>query len=469
MNLYQDPEGMRGLIPEELNDSVEKLLSYAAVSADKSDILRENLRNFRRLKDKSSYTTETKHIREAVIPVFFEIYTAVLKRVISEKNSGPLYRMFLTFGYMDENLLQLEHIHQLYDLISHPTTSAEFTTYNSQTWLEQIYLCNKEPSVNEFGQDYNDVFREMKRNGKVTDRDKPAYDADKEGRLEHEINNLLKHGQRLCYGQVNGYFPILYSDLITGDLTKALLTPTRIADSVKKVLEVDYSAFHRETVYNHLEKGIKNEIIMKCVPPDFILMPTFGSRGVMWQELTGRVKSSHARFVLPIFTLENLDNLITEMIATFRWELSRSMTSYIRNNAHESSIVGEYSDYLQFYKKNRDLSPETKERIKNQIDKHRSNVTDVFISDYRTWINYESKGLLRLNKVAREIMFKYCPFSKPIRDNLERQPLFNPLVTKLANLRAKEIKAAEIRYRKLALSGESMDPELADHIEFLNM
>lgn len=469
MTLEESPAALRGNIPEELIGSLDKLLRYAEIPTDKQNVLTNDLRAFRHLKDKSAYNTHTQKIRDSVTPLFLEVYAAVLKRVIAEKNPGRLYRMFLTFGYMDEHLLKPEQINDLYKLVVRPSFNTEIPTYDARLWFEKIWSQCKDPSVNDFGQDYFDVFRQLKKEGKVFDRDKPIYDADSDARLSHEINGLLKHGQRLCYGQVSGYFPFLYSDIINGDLAKSLVTPARITESIRKVLEVDYSAFHRETVYNRTEKGIKNEIINKYIPPEFILLPTFGRRGVMWQEMTGRVRTSPARFVLPIFTDENLDNLILEMVAVFRWELSRSTSSYIRSGPQDNSVAGEYSDYLQFYKKNRDLSPEAREKVKNQIDKHRNNTADIFISDYRTWINYESKGLLRLNKVVREIMFKYCPFPKSIRANLERQPQFNPLVNQLDTARAKEIKFTEARYRKLIRPGDSMDPELADNLMFLKM
>ena len=56
------------------------------------------------------------------------------------------------------------------------------------------------------------------------------------------------------------------------------------------------------------------------------------------------------------------------------------------------SLTSEYSDYLQFYRKNRDLSEEKKDKIKLQIQKGRNNSSEIFVIDYEAWINYESKG-----------------------------------------------------------------------------
>ncbi len=51
---------------------------------------------------------------------------------------------------------------------------------------------------------------------------------------------------------------------------------------------------------------------MMPMVPDFILMPVYGSRAIMWQEITGRVRSTPGRILLPVFTDENLDDLLVK-------------------------------------------------------------------------------------------------------------------------------------------------------------
>jgi hypothetical protein len=454
-------------IPEELRNSAERILNYAAIPADRKEVFRKNLEMFRNIQDKSG--SESRKIREKISPVFFEVYSAVFKKVLLENNSSPLYHMFLQYAYVDENLLQPEHTNALYELICKPAVAGRYSVYNGQEWLAKIYTREKDPSINEFGLDYFDVFREKKKKGELHERDKTEYDNNVEGRLAHEIDNLFRIGQRLCYRQTRGYFPILHSGMIIKDLPKSMITADKIEKSLNKVLEVDFSAFHREIVYNCPKKGIKKELIMKPVLPDFILMPTFGAGAVMWQELTGRVRTSPGRIILPIFSAENLDNLMVELVSKFRWELSRAMFSYSRNEVSQDSLIGEYRNYIQFYKKNRDLSEEAKEKVKVQIDKHRNNVGDIFASDYHIWINFESKGLLRLNKVAREILFKHCPFSESVRENLEKHPLYNQQITKFNNNRAKDLKLLEARYNKLRKADGELDIELMNNLAYYKM
>ena len=153
-----------------------------------------------------------------------------------------------------------------------------------------------------------------------------------------------------------------------------------------------------------------------------------------------------------------------DTVAKFRWELSRSLSAYSLSDYQEGSLVGDYSSYIQFYKKNRDLSSEAKEKLKVQIEKKRNNTAEIFASDYFTWVRYESKGMLRLNKVARQILFKHCPFSQPIRNSLEKQPLFSQFIRQYENIIARQARLLEARYSKLRRSGIELDLELKDNL-----
>ncbi|MEN6349998.1 MAG: hypothetical protein ABFD08_11455 [Syntrophomonas sp.] len=456
-----------GVIPEELRNSAEKIINYAGIPKSQADILMVHLKDFRSFKDRSLFDPRTRKVRESIIPIFFNIYSSVLKRVLQEKNSSRLYQMFLIYGYMDENLLKPEQVNELYELLDEPAFYRKNPVYNAKDWLTAIRNMEKDPSINELGQDYYEVLREKNKRGEI--KDKSAYENNVDERLKHEVDNLLKIGQKLCFGQIGGYFPILHSGMVSKSFSDTLVSPQKIEDSLNRILKVDYSALHREIVYNQPEKGIKKELIMKSVCPDFILMPTFGSRASVWQELAGRVRHSPGRFIFPVFTTENLDDLMIEVIPKFRWELSKSMFSYARNEVGQNSLVGDYTNYIQFYKKNRELSEEAKGKIRLQIEKCRNNIGDLFSADYNTWINYEAKGLLRLNKVARNILFKHCPFAKPIRDNLERHPIYNQLITSFNNLQIKDAKVLEAHYAKMVLPGNHLDQELMLNLQFHKM
>jgi len=452
-------------IPEELQNSATKILAYAGVGADRAQLFLSYLDDFIRMADKSFSDRSSRQIRDQISATFFEAYTSVFKRVQAENNSNRLYHMFLYFGYMDERLLSPEQTNTLYRLAAACPGDGASSIYNLKSWLEGIYQRTHEPSINEFGQDYQDVFVEKKRRRELTDQDKAAYDADIDGRLDHEISNLFQLGQRLCCGQGSRYFPVLHREMITRDLETTLVTPAKLEASLNKILAVDFSAFHREIVYAHTHGQLAPELIMKPILPNIILVPCFGHRAVMWQELSGKSKSTPARFVFPLFTDENLDDLMIDVVAKFRWDLSKNMSSYVINKANEISLYADYSDYIQFYAKNRDLSAEARERLKTIIKRNRNNPAEIFTADYKVWINYEANGLVRLNKVARDILFKHCPFSKPIRNQLRTSPHYNDLISQFDRTRLRQCKILEARYTKLKRFGD-LDPDLLENLAY---
>ena len=59
-----------------------------------------------------------------------------------------------------------------------------------------------------------------------------------------------------------------------------------------------------------------------------------------------------------------------------------------------------------------------------------NNFKKVFISDYFTYIKYESQNALRLNRQARSILFTFCPISREIAAGLADNPQFAQLIAR---------------------------------------
>lgn len=453
-------------LPEELQDSAKKLIEYSGIAEDRSDMFLMNLAAFRNLRDKLSADESARSIRNDVASVFFEIYAAVFKKALALKDDSRLINMFLNYCYMDEKLLSPEQVLALYKMAGKDTSGGKENIHSVRQWLTLIYDMKKDPSINEFGQDYLDVFREMRKRGQATEKDRQAYENNREARLSYEIMNMLKTNHKLCQGQIAVYFPILHRDLITRDLEKACVTKEAISASLGRILEVDYSAFHREVHFKDAVNGIEKELIMKPVAPDIILIPVFGSRSMMWQEISGRNRSTPGRFNVPAFTDENIDDIMLKLVGNFRWELCRTMMGTAWNDVTQPSLTSEYTDYIQFFKKNRDLSEEAKEKIKTQIQKYHNRMRDIFTSDYELWINNEAKGNVRVNKIVRSILFKYCPFARPIREQLDKQPMYTELSNLMRNQRAKMARDLENRYGRYAAKSGTLDPDLEHNLIF---
>mgnify|MGYP001409578523 FL=1 len=133
------------------------------------------------------------------------------------------------------------------------------------------------------------------------------------------------------------------------------------------------------------------------------------------------------------------------------------------------SVIAEHCDYIQFYKKNHDLSIEAKEKIKSALLRGKNNYREVFVKDYQNWIKYESKGSFRLNKVSREILVTYCPFAKEIREELKSNPMYQNAWQRYDILMTKKIQRINGVYDKYQKAGGKITDELKDNLEYYMM
>ncbi len=453
-------------IPIELENSLSKILEYSEISLDVATIFKAYVQEFINTKDKNSNEGELRKIKAYIGEAFFDIYQAVFKRVVKENNNDRIYNMFLNYSYMDERLLTKEEILELYCMPDKFEDCQYCNIYSARRWLEAIYNGEREPSLNEFDMDYYDTFRELKRTKKVTDRDKEKYDRDQDAKINFEIINYIKKNQRLCYGQASSYFPILCSENIVGSFERGYVSFEKLSESFKKLKEIDFSLFYRESFCHAPERGLEKYYYQREVVPDIILLPTFGLKSIMWQPIAMRDRNKPARFSFPIFTCENLDNMVTRCSGTYRWEMCKSVMGTAWSDITQKSLTSEYADYIQFYRKNSDLSNEAKEKIKDLMVKSRNMLKEAFATDYETWIRYESTGAVRLNKVVRAIMYNYCPFSKEIRERLQGQVAFAEAANMYNRAKVKKVKDIELRISKLDKTKAGVPSELMSDLIF---
>ena len=126
-------------------------------------------------------------------------------------------------------------------------------------------------------------------------------------------------------------------------------------------------------------------------------------------------------------------------------------------------------DYLQYFRKNQALNPEQREKVKKVLQKCSNNYKRVFVSDYLTYLKYESKGALRLNKVAREILFSYCPFGSKGREVVGQNPQYQPLINRMNNKQGQKARPISNIKQKLENKGEAFPEELERELGFYRM
>ena len=92
----------------------------------------------------------------------------------------------------------------------------------------------------------------------------------------------------------------------------------------------------------------------------------------------------------------------------------------------------------------------------------------MFVRDYLMWVNYEGAGAPRLNKIARAILFRYCPFSNAIRETLSQHPLYLDLVTQYKVQTGQKLHHIDVLCGKIQKTGNEIPEEIYGQIDFLN-
>lgn len=450
-----------------LAESFSQIHDFAGTTLEKKEELLKYIMDYMNLKDKRGIEDTSRTLRRKIMNLFYELYEAVFFKAMDTKDIPKAVDLFLCYGFLDEKLLSKEQLKELYYLDKVADSYEGLCkVYNIKEWLTCIYKGEKEPSKNEFDLEFPDYLRENKKKGQITEQEEKELLRDNVLKTKHEIQNMFRYNHRLVSGQLASFVPFLYGDSFIKNIRDIVLNKKRLDDAVKAILDIDYSLFHRDILYVNPEKGISKEYVMTQVPPDLLLFPTVGYNGVMWQEVSGKKKSNPGRIFLPIFTEVDIKDILIKVFGRYRWELCRTIQGNAWNNIKEKSLTSEYADYIQFYRKNRDLSEEVKEKLKIQIQKGKGNYREIFSIDYEVWIKGESAGGMRLNRVSREILATYCPFSKPIREKVKNMPLIAEAMTRYNRNKAKMLKELDIRNRMIEKEGGKLTEELMENYIF---
>lgn len=401
-----------------LHNSLEQILFYGEIEEEVRENYTALMQQFIGLRNKNTTDESVRELRHSLSKLFFGIYKQVFKKAYKTGEYGKAVELFLHFGFQDERLLSKEQLVSLYRLKIKNTMTHYCNCYTMYDWLVEIYEGRKEPSKNDMDMDYYDHIREVAGKGNLTPQEEQAYMKDYEAKVDFELDNMFIHNMKHTNGKVSTYVPFVHKDNMPLNIEKFYVTPTKVDEALRDIIAVDFAAFYREVIYSNPECGVPREIVqIECVP-DVLLFPTCGSNGVMWQELANKRRNTAARFCLPILCETNLADQMIRLVGRFRWELCRRLQGMAWNDIKNKCLTSEYNDYIQFYRKNRELSEEKKEKVRQQIQKARSNMRECFVIDYEQWIKFEASGAMRLNKCARDILATYCPFSKEIREKL---------------------------------------------------
>ncbi|MBE5912142.1 cyclic nucleotide-binding domain-containing protein [Pseudobutyrivibrio sp.] len=458
----------------EFTQTFEHICEFAEIEEDKVEEYRQQLDAFLALSDREGKEDNERKVRKKAVDLFYDIYLKTFFRALEFEAYGgeldTIILMFLNFGYIDYNAVGEELTYQLADICERLDTLCQsehcFTIYS---WLRAVYAGEREPSKNELDLDYRGFVLEERKIGNISEADMPTWMNDQEQKVKFEINNFFVSANRTTSGKMSSFCPVLTKEDFGAEPMRMLLTNAKLMEALGKIEEVDYGIFLREAFFTDMDANVKSEAYPKRVAPDIILLPNCGMRAMMWQECGGIKVDSPGRFVFPMFTFDDLDKMMIYCCGAFRWEICRKEQGPRWNDIGSECLTSDFYDYFTFYRKNKELSAENKEKVKTLLKSSRNNMREAFTKQYTIWINFEAQGSIRLNKPERNILNKYCTFSKAYRAKVSSHPMYEQVLSRHEIKTAQAVNHLKTMIDRVEKNGGEVPDEVKKGIEYLRM
>ena len=459
--------GDESAIPE-LHNVLNVILNYSGCEEVVKKNMREAVEAYVACKDRGATDEDTRRIRRRLVDPFFKVYEDCLFRSFGEPGRPPIeVGLFLRFCYMDERLVTAEDFEQLYRLYINYIPDPYGRIVTVEEWLKKVYEGKVMPSKNEFDLDYPSYLKEEVRQGEMSEDQAERLLDNLRERTRFEIHNLFISGNRMTFGRISVYEPLFDSTNQMMPLDKCYVSVDRIYEVLETIRAYDHRIFYREDICR-FDEDAQPVTVHREYLPYVILLPNIGSRTVLWQEIEGKRRTTPGRMLVPIFCLEDLSLAMAKLCGEFRWEMCKTEQGIHWNDLSDPSLTAEYSDYLQYYRKNSSLSTEHREKIKKALQKAGNNYRRVFVADYVLYIMYEAKGVMRLNKVARDIIYRYCPLAIDHSDGIIVNAQYTQLVERQKNHNTQAARPLSNLIRKRE-SGELYVPEeLYEEVKYLS-
>ena len=454
-----------GEIQEKLAHSLDIILEYADSTHAACNEFRKYIEQYRELPDKNSLDRDAEYIRKQLTRLFNIIYTETFQIALHDPTPPLVVMMFLNFGYVDAELAGINNAAYLYSIAKNYQGDPANGVYTLYEWITAISRGEKHPSRNELSQDYIAYIQTLRAQGKVDAQTAQAMQD--LGKVMYELENMFPVVNKVTHGHFKTFCPVFIEGNVVKSLESSLTTPYRLHEALDKILAVDFSAFYRSFLFTDEKVGMK-ETIDVDVKPDFILMPNVGCAGICWQEIEGMQRSTPGRMMVSAFHMESLEKTLVGMIGDFRWELCRRVQGMRWNDVTEHSLTSDYYDYVMFYAKNKELSQDAKEKVKQSLARARNSYKNMFIADYRNWVLSEAKGTVKLNKVARQIFSTYCPFTAGICENLMTNGAFTEALQKYTLKKKQRLHHLSKVVQKYTVQGKAIPEPIEKQIRLID-
>ena len=471
-NFHEDTQAFEQAQEEEqaqYDDCFAHICEFAGYTPEETEKQRVFLTEFMALADKEGKEDLERRTRKKAVDMFYQVYEKAFFASLKTYELDPIITMFLNFGFMDLDALGADLAEELAELTEKLFICQSENVFTIYTWLKAVYNGEREPSKNELDLDYRGFIIEERKSGNIPEDKVQAYMADQDEKVKFEINNFFKSANRTTSGKMTAFCPILKAEDFSIEPNRMLLTVSKLKEAMAKIEEVDFSIFLREGFFTDMEANIKSESYLKRVQPDIILLPNVGMRAMMWQECGGIKVDSPGRFVFPLFTLDDLDKLMIYCCGAYRWEICRKEQGARWNDISSECLTSDFYDYFTFYRKNKDLSAENKEKVKTLLKSSRNNMREAFTKQYTIYINFEAQGSIRLNKSERNILAKYCPFSKPYRSKVSSHPMYEQSVSRYEIKTSQALHHMHAVFDKYEKNGGVVPEEVKQGMQYLQM
>jgi hypothetical protein len=461
-------EAGSGNIPK-ITNALQTILAFAGIGRDIGDPLAKDIRLFMKAPDKAEKSAEMRRLRGDITKNFFTIYEAAFFKSLETDSIPAEVKMFFLFGFIDEELAGEENTAAIYKAALLWEDDPEDLIMPAYNWLKKIALGQAPPSKDEFDNDWPDHLKEEVRQGNLKQPEADVMLNDPKAMARFELHNMIANANKMTYGSIFSYIPAFYAQAVSRPLDICLSTVERVRNALNHIREIDFGCFYRPAFATYPELKINRYDYNREVLPYIILMPNYGSRGLMWQEIEGRKRTTPAHMVLSIFHSADLETTLIRMCAQFRWEMCKRIQGVHYSDVTEPSLTAEYCNYLQFYKKNSTLSADMKEKVKAALKRNGNSYSKVFAAEYEQFVKNESEGLPRLNKVSREILFKYCTFGRSYRDTLSINPQYKPLIDRWNIAHDEKQRTFELFTRRILGQIPELPEEMKVEEEYLKL
>lgn len=450
-------------LKELVTNSLSKILKYIDYSDMEIEEYKGLIKQYKSEKDDE----KLRELRRRLNKLFFDSYKECIFKVFEADSVPPQVQMFLIFGYMDEEMAGFQNAIAICKLTEMYSSMERENAISLFEWLCLIYRGQRWPSMNDMSVDYEQNLRELLKTKDITESDFERLMKDKHQKLDYELNNAFSIMKRVS-GAPTRFLAMFNEESLEKPLLKAIAMNDEVDKALNKIADTDVNIFNHEYTYANPGIGIDNVRIQREIKPDIILLPVIGSRPMMWQEIEGRNRQTPARIFYPKFLNSELRDTLIKCCGAYRWEFCKREQGARWQDVSDPSLCAYFNNYIQTFKKNNQLSQEQKEKVHAQYTKYRHNLKDIFVEDYYKFIANEAEGNIRLNKVSRSILMRFCYFNKDIRAELQKNNLYTEYINVANNRIEHNKKLVQTMKKRIEDNGAQIPEEIREFEILMN-